>query len=171
MPNLPAETETNPPADPRKTGWNKKITPRLKKALRLVVTRGMNRDDAAREAGISESTLYKALKRKNVQEFIEKIALDLRDHDRHKNFQVLRALRDDPGTTPYVRSDLAKYLDGKYEPRESPSNPRAPANVVIVRFGGAPAPAVDVTPGAQVIEAPTDATIARFGDQAIDIVD
>ena len=162
QPNLPADT----PVKTRK----RRISPRIKKALTLIVSRGLTREAAAQKVGISESTIYKALQRKNVQALLEKIATDLRDNDRHQNFHVIRTLRDDPKTTPYVRSDLAKYLDAKYEPKESGGNSRAPANVVIVRFGSDPSKTVDVTPRSPVVDQPADgdepgADIVRFGDE------
>jgi pantoate kinase len=64
---LPAADDANPVK-------SRPISKRMQKALSLIATRGMTQRDAAKQAGMSECYLSTALKKPQVQVFIERAA-------------------------------------------------------------------------------------------------
>ena len=130
-----------------------RIGPRLKKALRGMIENGMTFSDAAACSGMSVSGIEKAVKKPHVQFLMAELEQSVKLQDRHVNYGLLRTLRDDKAITPYVRSDLAKFLHAKYEPDSGGGSGHSNAPVVIIRFGSPEQPQpIDITPKPGVIE-------------------
>ena len=114
---------------------------------------GMTYEAAAAYSNMSVRGISDAMHREHVKKFVTELEQNIRAQDKHVNFRLLRALRDDRAITPYVRSDLAKFLYAKYEPDSGGGSGHSNAPVVIIRFGSPEQPQpIDITPKPGVIE-------------------
>lgn len=118
-----------------------KVTGKLLTAMQAMVWNGMTRLEAATKAGMSEHSLYAALKRAHVRQWYLTELDVLRTSERARNIHVLCEVRDDP-TNKMARVQAVRTLEGMSEDGPSGYRNGMPAvpGLVIQIVTNAPAP-------------------------------
>lgn len=146
-------TARKPPQAPNKARTNpaqRRISARVKEAVRLRVEKGYRCEDAARAAGLSPAGYWKAIKRPHVKEYMETLKasfIEGVERDRRAlKAQALEVAADllHNAKSEAVRARMVEFLAG-----EAHKGPQTQVNVSV----GAQARGYEyVPPGARVID-------------------
>lgn len=88
------------------------LTPRVRKTIDAMVFQGRNRDEAARQAGLTEGAIYQALRKPAVLAFYNEQLEVLRHSERARNLHKGIELRDGAASEK-VQLEAAKWLHGE----------------------------------------------------------
>ena len=124
-----------------------RISGRNKVALDLMVYQGLNRKEAAEQAGLKDHALYVALTKPHVKAYYMRQLDVLRTSERARNIHTLAEVRDQK-SNQMARVQAVKALEQIDDEREAGrgANSLPGLQIVIVQGGSAPAPAIDVSP-------------------------
>lgn len=113
--HAPIRAPGRPPVKQRIHPPERALTPRVRRAIALMVDEGLSRKDAASQAGLTDHALYSAFCKPAVVAHFNKLLEVLRTGERARNLLTGVRLRDSAGSEK-VQLEAAKWLHGESGP-------------------------------------------------------
>lgn len=118
MPKLPAPGQRVKPIQRVKDPSKLRISARLKEAIDLMILNGLIRKEAAEKAGLTDHSLYTALRKPHVIAYKNEVMRAFRESEIERSFTRMVDLRDN-AKSEHVNADMAKTI-ASYDERFQP---------------------------------------------------